>query len=386
MFVTTAFEHFVADVRFCPDDQARLGEAYRSLAPHLPAIAAELHEGLEAQPTMLVGRAPSDRVAALIQWMSGGLRGPWSETFFEQRCQRGRSHADLGLPQHDIVTTMAIVRSAYIERLAVLYAPQTAFAMIGSANKLLDLELAIMLHGYQLALEAQRAVREQRDRHAQFAAMQTLSSGLAHELRNPLNSARLQLEVLERRIRRQMAASELAAPCEHAEHELERLSALVDDFLAFAHPPALAATIQDVVTLVEGALEVERPLADRLGIELELVVTRLPIQAPVDPAKVQQVVQNLVRNALEAGSRGGHVQVRISAEGDQVHLRVDDDGPGIPERVRARMFEPFFSTKESGTGLGMSIVRSLVSMHGGTIDIRSTPAGTHVDVAFPRGA
>ena len=88
--------------------------------------------------------------------------------------------------------------------------------------------------------------------------------------------------------------------------------------------------------------------------------------------------------ALEAAARSGHVDAsRSRSKRPALHIRVADDGPGIPDEVRPRIYEPFFSTKESGTGLGMSIVHSLVAMHGGTIDITTGPRGTVVDVAIP---
>jgi signal transduction histidine kinase len=96
------------------------------------------------------------------------------------------------------------------------------------------------------------------------------------------------------------------------------------------------------------------------------------------------VVSNLVRNGIEAVNVGGRVWVALIPGVEQFVIRVGDTGSGIPEEVRARIYEPFFSTKESGTGLGMSIVHSLVALHGGTIDIDTGLQGTRFDVAIPR--
>ena len=106
--------------------------------------------------------------------------------------------------------------------------------------------------------------------------------------------------------------------------------------------------------------------------------------ARVDPAKVHQIVANLVRNAVEAVTANGRVQVTVESALDGVIVRVEDDGPGIPGAVQARIYEPFFSTKESGTGLGMSIVHSLVALHGGTITLDTGTDGTRFDVKLPR--
>ena len=96
-----------------------------------------------------------------------------------------------------------------------------------------------------------------------------------------------------------------------------------------------------------------------------------PVIARIDALKLQQIIHNLVRNSIEAVSAGGHVSVTVRADESHVHIRVEDDGPGIPDAIRSRIYEPFFTTKDSSTGLGMSIVHSMVTLHGGTIDIDS---------------
>ena len=91
-----------------------------------------------------------------------------------------------------------------------------------------------------------------------------------------------------------------------------------------------------------------------------------------------------MRNAIEAAPVGGHVAVALTHGFEQIALEVHDDGDGMPPEVRARVYEPFFSTKESGTGMGMAIVHSLVTQHGGVIDIASQPGATRIMVSLPR--
>jgi len=99
---------------------------------------------------------------------------------------------------------------------------------------------------------------------------------------------------------------------------------------------------------------------------------------------LHQVIQNLIRNGLEAAPRGGHVSLAVHNGENTVHVRVSDDGPGIPDDVRSRIYEPFFSTKESGTGMGMAIVHSLVTLHGGTIDLTTDKTGTVFEITVPQ--
>jgi len=253
-----------------------------------------------------------------------------------------------------------------------------------SVHKLLDCELAIMVQHYELDTQAKLLERERRSQADRVLAIQTMSAGLAHEVRNPLNAAKLQLELLERRLRRQADDPRLTEPTELAQKEIERLTTLLNEFLIFARPPELHPQEHDVVAIVRQVIDFERIAVEQRGASLELSADPAPLLAEVDAAKLHQLVLNLVRNAGEAVSAGGHVLVRVSASDGRCQISVKDDGPGIPDEVRSRIYEPFFSTKEGGTGLGMSIVHSLVSLHGGSIDLETGPRGTTFEVSIPR--
>jgi signal transduction histidine kinase len=250
-------------------------------------------------------------------------------------------------------------------------------------DRLLDLELAIMLRHYQLEAE-ERLVRRERSAHTEkLAAIQTLSAGLAHEVRNPLNAAKLQLELLERRLRRGDREPRLLDAAELVHHEIGRLGNLLDSFLSFARPADLALSRTDVGGLVRTVVELERAGAAQREVELVVDVPSEPVEASVDGGKIHQVVQNLVRNAIEASPRGGQVDVVVQTGDHDIAIRVKDHGPGIPPAVLQRIYEPFFTTKEGGTGMGMAIVHSLVSLHGGEIHVRSDD-GTEFAIRLPR--
>src|SRR5262249_16205289 len=156
-------------------------------------------------------------------------------------------------------------------------------------------------------------------------------------------------------------------------------------FLVFARPPELHPEEHDIVTIVRQVVDLERIAAERRSATLELDADPAQVLGHVDAAKLHQLVLNLVRNACEAGAVGGPRKGGVRAP-DDAHclIRVTDDGPGIPEHVKPRIYEPFFSTKEGGTGLGMSIVHSLVALHGGAIDLQTGSAGTTFEVLIPR--
>lgn len=369
-------------------EQGLLRELHPKLEPYFPAIADRFYDAVCANPTaasVLSGPRQVERLRhTLVEWMSSGLVGPYDDGFHEKRSRIGRRHVEIGLQQQYMFTAMNVVRTAYTDYICKLYAGEAACATLRAVNKLLDVELSLMLRHYQLDSEKKLVQREHHIQSERLVAMRTLSAGLAHEVRNPLNAARLQLELLERRLRRQFGDDpKLVEPSELANHEITRLTALLDDFLAFARPPELHLSDQDVVEICQHVLELEKPLAEKRGIELAF---REPpaLDAQIDTGKIHQVVQNLVRNGLEAAPRGGHVTIELHDGRGAVHIRITDDGPGIPEDVLARIYEPFFSTKEGGTGMGMAIVHSLVTLHGGTIDVTTGKTGTSFEITVPR--
>jgi signal transduction histidine kinase len=381
------FEEIVSYVDLNDDDRARLRELHSKLAPHFPKVAERFYAALWANPgaaAMLSGPEQVERLrVTLIDWMSTGLLGPYDDKFYEKRSRIGRRHVQIGLKQHYMFAAMNVVRNAYFDFISELFPAEQACAFVRAVNKLLDIELALMLAHYQLDSEEKLLQRERRIQKDRLDAMQRLSAGLAHEVRNPLNAARLQLELVERRLRRQDVDPKLFESTQLANHEMERLTNLLNDFLAFARPPELHLHEQDIVEICRHVVELERPLAERRRVSLALA-DHEPIVAQVDVGKIHQVVQNLVRNGLEAAASGGHVGVRVSDGGGQVHIHVADDGPGIPEDVLGHIYEPFFSTKETGTGMGMAIVHSLVKMHGGRIEVATSPKGTNFEVVVPR--
>jgi signal transduction histidine kinase len=384
----TFLEELFGFVGFDDRDRARLAELHPRLAPQFPAIASRFYEAVFANPgaaSVLTGSVQIERLrASLIDWMSSGLLGPYDERFYEKRSRIGRRHVAIGLSSQYMFTAMNVVRVAYQDRLVELYPPAEAHLVMRSVHKLLDCELAIMVQHYELDTEEKLIARERKTQADRILAMQTMSAGLAHEVRNPLNAAKLQLELLERRLLRQGDDPRLLEPTDLAQKEIERLTVLLNEFLVFARPPELHAQEHDVVGIVRQVVDLERIAVESRGASLELIAEPDPLPAEVDVAKLHQLVLNLVRNAAEAVPQGGHVVVTVGLEDARCVIVVRDDGPGIPEAIRSRIYEPFFSTKEGGTGLGMSIVHSLVSLHGGSIELETSPRGTSFEVRIPR--
>ncbi len=384
--MTTFLDEVFRYVGMTHEDLARLAELHPLLAPGFPLIADRFYAAVYADPTTAKILSGPEQVArlrtTLIDWMSTGLLGPHDERFYDKRSRIGRRHVQIGLPQEYMFTAMTVVRLGYQD--AILAAVPSPALHLAAVHKLLDIELAIMVRHYQLDSEAKLVARERSAQADRIMSIQTLTAGLAHEVRNPLNAAKLQLELLDRRLRREHDDPRLTQPSALAGQEIERLTQLLNDFLAFARPPELNLEEHDLAVLVGHICEVEQPGATARGATLELVAPAAPLTARCDAAKLHQVVANLVRNAVEAVTTNGRIVVTLEGTDDHVIVRVADDGPGIPPQVQARIYEPFFSTKESGTGLGMSIVHTLVTLHGGAIAIDSGSHGTRFDVTIPR--
>jgi PAS domain S-box-containing protein len=231
---------------------------------------------------------------------------------------------------------------------------------------------------------------EQRTRLAQrLAAVGTLSAGLAHEIRNPLNSAQLQLRLLERRLAKVSDDEKLHEPLHVVQQEIARLSGLVQEFLSFARPSVLDILPTDLTALARRVVELQGPEASERGVEIVLDAPA-PVVIDADPGKIQQVLLNLVRNAVDAATETPgqrRVWVEVSHHGNSASVTVRDTGPGMTDEIKARMFEPFFSTKSEGTGLGMAICHSLVTQHGGDIVVRSELGhGAELEIVLPRQA
>jgi PAS domain S-box-containing protein len=223
-----------------------------------------------------------------------------------------------------------------------------------------------------------------------LAAMGALTAGLAHEIRNPLNAAKLQLEMLVRSTAKVSDAAAGDAIRERADvvkGEISRLSKMLDEFLSLARPRGMVSTTFEVLELFEEVRALEQPVAEEARVEIDV--------APGDPAtvtgdrhKIKQVLVNLVANAVEAirsTGRGGRITLGVRPRlGSFVEVRVTDDGPGLAPEVARRLFEPFFTTKDAGTGLGLSVVKRIVELHGGRITLDSPPgAGTTATFTLP---
>ncbi|HET6618224.1 MAG TPA: ATP-binding protein [Gemmatimonadota bacterium] len=330
---------------------------------------ARVQLGISEAPgtTDLRGRADSAGMRQLYDLMVGTLRSEREVDFMELKLPAGA-----GMPRPFSVST------------TVLYGP--AGEKRGAAAILKNIEDVKRLE--DLARQA--------DRHK---AVAELAAGLAHEIRNPLAAIRSSVELL--------AGDEGdgadGRPVEDRRllglivREADRLSSLIQDFMAFSRTELRNRARIDLVEVVRDALEVERVSAPDDAQEIVFTPPEEEYWVEGDHNLLKQVVLNLATNARAAvGDRlTGRVEVRVGvdpdlpglerAPGPFVTLEVRDNGPGVDPRVRDRIFDPFFTTREKGFGMGLAIVHRLVDLHGGVVWVHSTPGwGCIFRVALPR--
>jgi signal transduction histidine kinase len=214
-----------------------------------------------------------------------------------------------------------------------------------------------------------------------LAAIGKMAAHVTHEIRNPLSSIGLNMELLEEEM---VAEGESRQLLLSIKRELQRLEHLSEEYLRVARLPSPRMEADDVAAAVKEIVDFARPEIEHAGCTVTLHFDERIPPALFDEAQLRQALLNLLRNAREAMAKGGPVDVSVVGEGMSVVVRVADRGGGIPEEIRARVFDPFFSTKGEGTGLGLAITSHIVEAHGGTVTCEPREGGgTVFRVALP---
>ncbi|MBP1643051.1 MAG: multi-sensor signal transduction histidine kinase [Acidobacteria bacterium] len=263
----------------------------------------------------------------------------------------------IGISQSEMEQRIAILRGELLRQTTVIGG--LTLGIVGVAFALISV---LIRRGERLETQAAEAER--------LAYLGTLAAGLAHEIRNPLNSLNLNMQMLSEDLGNPAAETTGRRLLAITSSEIGRLERLVTDFLAYARPRALKLEEVPAIDLLRAAREVTAAQAAARGAEVRIDDESGGARVNVDPEQIQQLLLNLIQNALtatEGAGRRPEIVLSARADEDRVELSVRDNGRGIPDTDKARIFEIFFSTRKGGTGLGLAIADRIALAHGGTL-------------------
>ncbi len=219
-----------------------------------------------------------------------------------------------------------------------------------------------------------------------YEELAQLTGELAHEIRNPLSTICLNLEILKEDLKEAQTPRDrrMEQRVDAIRTECQQLEQLLNDFLHFARGLELSPEPVDLSALVREFIQFQQPRTARQQVEISPhLASGLPL-VQLDPSQMRGVLLNLTVNAMQAMPEGGTLEFQTFHEGDRVVLVVIDSGQGIDLRYLPRIFDPFFSTKPGGSGLGLPTVRKVIQAHGGSITCESEPRrGTRFRIDFP---
>ena len=246
-------------------------------------------------------------------------------------------------------------------------------------------EIAELSQAFEKMVSAVGKAQSRAVANERLAAIGKMAAHVTHEIRNPLSSIGLNIELLDEELANAGVRGESKTLLASITREVSRLEQLSEEYLRVARLPSPRMEADNLAELVTEVANFARPEAERA--HCTLVVTGADDDLPAalfDEAQLRQALLNLLRNAREAMPDGGEIEIHVEAEGMSVLVSVKDRGTGIPDEVRAKIFDPFFSTKGEGTGLGLAITRQIVEAHGGALSASAREGGgTTFTIALP---
>jgi two-component system, NtrC family, sensor kinase len=363
------YRELQAYVGWAAEDAQRVAAVGPLIEPSLPALIDDFYAEIERHPDALKvitgGRVQIERLkGTLVQWVRELLGGRYDSDYVSRRWRVGWRHVEIGLDQVFTNVALSRLRTGLVRVAQESWAGslEEQRATVRALDKLLDLDLAIIEDAYQTEYTARM------QRNERLATLGQVAGGVAHELRNPLNVVKTSVYYI--------LNARTPSPEKTAEHlrRIERNVDLADGVItalsSFAKMPIPTLRPTPLNRCIVDALEANAPGA---GIAVELDCPAESHRALADEDQLRIVFGNLIRNARDAMTQGGHLAIRCRHVEDIVEVEVTDSGVGIPAHDLARITEPLYSTKARGLGLGLAIVRSILDKCRGSLRVSSEP-------------
>jgi len=230
--------------------------------------------------------------------------------------------------------------------------------------------------------EAARQVGRQLQTADRLSAISRITSGVAHEVKNPLNAILMHVELARMKLARE--DTDVGPQMEIISREILRLDRVVKTFLDFTRPVELHPTEAPLDSFVNEIVDLARPQAEAAGIRVSLGADAEGANIRVDPDLMKQALLNVVVNAIQAMPQGGELRIECAVHEEEAEIRISDTGVGIPPELREKIFRLYYTTKPEGSGIGLAMTFRIVQLHDGTIDFTSEPGkGTTFVLRLP---
>ena len=246
-----------------------------------------------------------------------------------------------------------------------------------------DQQIGIVMHVRDVT---EKALMEDRLRRMErYMGLGSLAAGLQHEIKNPLSALSLHIQLLCERLSKQSFDAEVEELLDIVNTEVARIINVLDGFRSFASVTTLGCSPVDVASLIENLVRLLRPQAEKQNVSIRVSVPAEKLgMINADATRLEQVFLNLALNGLTAMPDGGTLTFELSTREDFLRIDVSDTGTGIPAEIQSQIFDPYFTTRDEGTGMGLALCDKFIRQHDGNIDFETSPSGTCFSVFLPR--
>lgn len=285
---------------------------------------------------------------------------------------------------------LSILLSRSISRPIMQLARESKRVADGKLSKSIDLpqcpELQVLTDSYKKMQEGLLEYEEEKSRLKSEEITKNLAAGIAHEIKNPINTVGLIADYLQTNLSPDSSEKryEFFKLTENMRKELKRINRIVEGFLRLTRPDVYNFKKENINSIINYSVSTLEPEVIKHGIKVHLKLTPSLPYIKADRDRLNQVFSNLLLNAVEALPRGGDISISSGLKSEKVEIEVLDNGIGIPSENLRKIFNPYYSTKEQGFGLGLSLIHNIIYKHGGKITVSSERGkGTKFTILLP---